>query len=313
MRDMLRRIRDVNSVPNDIKSSLIDFVVGGKKLGKVTPDICEMLCSSSPTMSGPIFKTVENKGGSSSSHHIALTLTEAAGSTCQSRTNAVMSIMSHLRAEGTITGWRDELYPVSEGFYDDPIFLVERVAAPFLGAQEYGVHVNGLVKDDDQQGNTKMWMARRSRTKSKYPGMLDHIVAGGQPAGLGLMENVVKECGEEAGVPELIARSGVRPGGAISYETYSDGKGVISRAVLFCYDLTLPRDFEPKAVDGEVEEFFLWTMDEVMESMTVDFPDPIKPNCYPVIIDFLLREGHLDPEVPGYLDVLRELRGGSCR
>lgn len=220
--------------------------------------------------------------------------------------------MSHLRAEGTITGWRDELYPVSKGFYDDPILLVERAAAPFLGAQEYGVHVNGLVKADDQQGITKMWMARRSRKKSKYPGMLDHIVAGGQPAGLSLTENVVKECGEEAGVPEHIARSGVRPGGAISYETYSAGKGVISRAVLFCYDLTLPRDFKPKAVDGEVEEFFLWTMEEVMESMTVDFPDPIKPNCYPVIIDFLLREGHLDPEVPGYLDVLRELRGGSC-
>eukprot|EP00984_Skeletonema_dohrnii_P003890 scaffold1339_cov129-Skeletonema_dohrnii-CCMP3373.AAC.1 len=29
-----------------------------------------------------------------------------------------------------------------------------------------------------------MWMARRSKTKSKFPSMLDHIVAGGQPAGL---------------------------------------------------------------------------------------------------------------------------------
>ena len=56
-----------------------------------------------------------------------------------------------------------------------------------------------------------MWMARRSPTKSKYPNMLDHIVAGGQPVGIGLMDNVVKECMEEAGIPEDVTRAGIRP------------------------------------------------------------------------------------------------------
>lgn len=77
--------------------------------------------------------------------------------------------------------------------------------------------------------------------------MLDHIVASGQPVGLSLMENVVKECGEEAGIPPELARM-TRPAGAINYESYegphkSMGEGWISRMVLFCFDLSLPPDF----------------------------------------------------------------------
>jgi isopentenyldiphosphate isomerase len=223
--------------------------------------------------------------------------------------------MEQLRDDGVISGWRGEEYPVSASFYEDPVFVMERAAVPLLGAIEYGVHVNGLVKSTDK--DVKMWIARRSQSKSKYPGMLDHIVAGGQPAGLSLMENVVKECMEEAGIPEDLIRAGIRPAGASSYETYSSGKRTlpagISRAVLFNYDLYLPPDFVPKPLDGEVEEFFLWSIDEILQSMSKDYPDPIKPNCYSVIIDYLLREGHLSPEVPGYLDVLRELRNGNCR
>jgi isopentenyldiphosphate isomerase len=218
--------------------------------------------------------------------------------------------MRQLRDDGVIKGWRDELYPVADSFYDEPVFLMERAAVPLLGVLEYGVHVNGLVQASE---GPRMWIARRSRTKSKYPGMLDHLVAGGQPAGLSLMENVIKECGEEAGVPEDLARAGIQSTGAISYESWDPKSSRISRAVLFNYDLYLPSEFKPTAVDGEVEEFFLWTIEDVKKSMALDFSDPIKPNCYVVIIDYLLRMGHVSPDTPGYLDVLRELRGGDCR
>lgn len=83
--------------------------------------------------------------------------------------------------------------------------------------------------------------------------------------------------------------------------------------MLFNYDLYLPADFVPKPVDGEVQEFFLWTMDELIDSMALDYPDPVKPNCHSVMIDFLLRHGYLNPEIDGYLDIQRELRGGLCR
>ena len=205
-----------------------------------------------------------------------------------------------------------KLYPVAESFYSEPLFLMERAAVTVLGVLEYGIHINGLVQEPGNEP-PKMWIARRSPTKSKFPGMLDHIVAGGQPAGLGLLENCIKECEEEANIPESISRAGVQAAGAISYENYESRSDKITRCVLFNYDLYLPNDFEPKPVDGEVEEFFLWTMDQVKESMAMDYEDPIKPNCYVVIIDYLLRTGQISPEAPGYLDVLRELRSGSCK
>jgi len=127
------------------------------------------------------------------------------------------------------------------------------------------------------------------------------------------MENVIKECEEEAGIPPEIARSNIHATGVISYESFEPKRDKVSRVVLFNYDLYLPKDFVPKPVDGEVEEFFLWSIDQLKESMARDFPDPIKPNCYVVIIEYLLRMGYISPETPGYLDIVRELRSGDCK
>jgi 8-oxo-dGTP pyrophosphatase MutT (NUDIX family) len=237
---------------------------------------------------------------------------ELAGTTFESRTKAVATVTEQLRQDGFVRGWRDELFPVADTFYNDPLFLIERSAISVLGLLEYGVHVNGLVQES-MSTEPKMWIGRRSPTKSKYPGMLDHLVAGGQPAGLTLMENVIKECEEEAGVPEELVRAGARPVGAISYEDWDPKTDKISRVVLFNYDLYLPPSFVPKPVDGEVEEFFLWTIDQVKDSMRLDFHDPIKPNCYVVIVDYLLRHGYISPQVNGYLDILKELRSGDCQ
>jgi hypothetical protein len=85
------------------------------------------------------------------------------------------------------------------------------------------------------------------------------------------------------------------------------------RVVLFNYDLYLPRDFVPTIVDGEVQEFILSDISTILATMDVDYPDPIKPNCYVVIIDFLLRHGFISPDTAGYLDIVRELRSGDCR
>jgi len=299
VQDMLYRIRQVNVMPPDVECQLLDFSVDGIHLGEVTPNTADLLVEV-----GPVFEYKASEGKK------FLTLSEAAGTTCDSRTDAVETVMLKLRDRGIVTGWRDEQYPISRGFYEEPVFSMERAAVPLVGAMEYGVHINGLVKQDDD--SLKMWMARRAPDKSKYPGMLDHVVAGGQPVGMGLLDNVIKECMEEAGIPEDVTRAGIQAAGAISYRSYVASKDGITRAVLFGYDLELPPSFQPVPTDGEVEEFFLWSMDEVKASMAPDFSDPIKPNCYPVIIDYLLRVGEVSPEAPGYLDVLRELRSGDC-
>lgn len=95
-------------------------------------------------------------------------------------------------------------------------------------------------------------------------------------------------------------------------DTLQPDLDVLTPVVLFTYDLELPADFEPKAVDGEVEEFFQWGVQEQFASMAKDFEDPMKPNCYLCVIDYLLRKGEISPEIPGYLDLLRELRSGDC-
>mmetsp|Transcript_27312 Transcript_27312/g.65461 ORF Transcript_27312/g.65461 Transcript_27312/m.65461 type:complete len:445 (+) Transcript_27312:791-2125(+) len=329
--NMMYRIREVNKkVPDDV--FWLPFVVDGEVVGKVTErwvEIIEriqrersikLLDSVVPedtwTPKDPYQKSTFHVvwSSSSSGHSPYLTFNDHfVGKSLEDRTAAVSEIMNELRENGHISGWRDELYPISSSFYDEPKFLMERAAVPILGGLEYGVHINGLVRANNE---VKMWMARRSPTKSKYPGMVDHIVAGGIPYGISLYDNVLKECMEEAGIPpELVdpkQGGGLKPTGVISYETFVESKQVISRAVLFNYDLLLPDDFVPKPVDGEVEEFFMWDMDQIMESFDPSFDDPIKPNCYAVIIDYLVREGHLDGDTPGYLDVIRGLRSGQC-
>lgn len=280
MQDVLYRVRDVNKMPDAIRSSLLDFTVDGQVLGKVLPVTAELLCSASSPSSEegpPTFEMQAASGG--------LTLSDKIEPTYEARTAAVARVTQTLKERGIVKGWRDELYPVTTGFYNTPTFAMERAAIPLLGAIEYGVHINGLVASDNNNdaspNEPKMWMARRSRTKSKFPGMLDHLVAGGQPIGIGLLDNAVKECFEEAGIPEDLARRNLRPAGAISYQTYNGPtSNTVSRAVLFNFDLHLPAEFVPTPVDGEVEEFFVWTIDELFASMAPNYPDPIKPNCY---------------------------------
>lgn len=308
VQNMLYRIRQCNTITKDHRRSMIEFLVDGSKVGKCSEKVAHLLCSSSP--SNPVFQLTHEQGKQ------YLSLTDHAGTTTEARTESVMLVMERLRQEGVITGWRDELYPLSASFYSEPKLLVERAAAPFLGMKQYGVHINGIVRNED--GNFDMWMARRSKSKSKYPGMLDQIVAGGQPHGLGLSQNVIKECMEEAGIPEKMAISGLKAGGAVSYEDFEEHPsdlidGLFQTVILFNYDLELPQDFIPKPMDGEVENFFKWTVKEILESMHPDYHDPIKPNCYLCIIDYLLRHGlGVSMETKGYLDVLRELRSGDC-
>lgn len=136
--------------------------------------------------------------------------------------------------------------------------------------------------------------------------------AAAQPHGIGLLDNVVKECQEEAGVPEALARR-ARSVGAVSYVAESAQSAIASvkRDVIFCFDLELPRDFVPAPVDGEVESFELWPAQRVMD--TVAFTDDYKDNCNLVLIDLFLRHGLVSPDMPGYVALLHGLRNAACQ
>lgn len=130
-----------------------------------------------------------------------------------------------------------------------------------------------------------------------------------QGHGIGLHDNVVKESHEEAGVPEHLARQ-AQAASAVSYTSAGPSGFGVKRDVLFCFDLELPADFEPQAVDGEVESFSLVPVEEVVK--TVAFTDDYKDNCNLVLIDFFLRHGIISADAPGFLQLLNGLRQTDC-
>jgi len=222
----------------------------------------------------------------------------------ESRSLAVASVLEKLRSTGRVSmlkGWRNEPWPVKGGF-DAPVeFVVERAAGPLFGVTGYGCHVNGLVPSKDS-----LWIARRSRSKQTYPGMLDHLVAGGLPHGEEPGENVIRECAEEASIPLAIAAL-ARPAGIIGYCHLDETRWGIKPDIIYCYDLELPADFTPVAADGEVESFSLEKIRDVMDSLAADNND-WKPNVALVIIDMFIRRGFIKPEEQGYVDLVRALR-----
>uniref|UniRef100_A0A8C6X725 Nudix hydrolase domain-containing protein n=1 Tax=Naja naja TaxID=35670 RepID=A0A8C6X725_NAJNA len=136
-----------------------------------------------------------------------------------------------------------------------------------------------------------MWLARRALNKPTYPGLLDNLAAGGISSELGVRETLIKECQEEACIPASLATLS-KSVGTISY-TYEGSDGGIYPECQFVYDLELPEEFVPRVGDGEVQEFYLWSLDKVKEAIgSSDF----KPNCAMVALDFLIRHSYIQPD-----------------
>ena len=316
MKSLMHRVKENNDLgnlrlPAPVKSfnvadhgddpnanELVPFIVDDKVMGYVSPEFAALCAQHRDVFFIKSF--------------VGLCLVPALASReIEERTAAVARVTLDLKNRGFISGWRNELLPVLESFSDTPALLVERAAYPFFGMKGYGVHVNGfVVGEGEEAGEMRLWVATRSKTKQTWPGMLDHIVAGGQPHGISPTENVVKECGEEAGIPPSLAAEAL-PVSAVSYTGVDEG-GRLKRDCLFCYDLQLPASFIPIAEDGEVESFQLQTMDWVLDKLTTGGPGGYKTNCNLVVIDFLIRHGVIAPESPHYLDLLASLRDNQC-
>ncbi len=218
----------------------------------------------------------------------------------ESRSAALREVVVALNAAGVKLRLRDEDYAVHADWSEPPLLRLERGAVPLFGTCGFGIHVNGFVRKDD---GLHLWVGRRSMDKATAPGKFDHIVAGGQPYGLSLQENLIKESAEEASIPAELASRG-RPVGAVSYITeMAEG---LRHDLLYCYDLELPADFEPVCSDGEVEEFYLWPLARVLE--VLEAGDDFKFNVALVNIDFLIRHGVIGPERPDYPALVHGLR-----
>ena len=215
------------------------------------------------------------------------------------RSTIMSEVARNLFDRGLIAGWRGELYPVAFKFGAPALFNIERAAVPFFGIRGYGVHINGWLEIENEP---HMWIGRRSLSKPTGAGQLDQVVAGGLPSGIGLMENVIKECQEEASISAVLASQAI-PVGTVSYITKRE-EG-LRRDVLFNYDLRLPENFTPINGDGEVDEFMLWPISKVLQE--VGREGVFKFNSALVVIDYLVRHGFISPETPGYTEIVSGL------
>ncbi len=229
----------------------------------------------------------------------------------ESRTQAITPVIQVLYQQGVIESWVGEIYAITNIFGEEPFFYMERAAVAYFGVRSYGVHINGLVKKSD---GVYIWIARRTKDKPFWPGKLDQIVAGGQPAGISLMENVIKESAEEANIPEHLAVQS-----ELVSEIHYLGNNTLRKSpkdsvnnklgmnsdTLFNYDLWLPENFIPENKDGEVDEFMLMSLDE-MAHLT-DTTDQFKNNCNLVNIDLLLRQGVISETHPEYNEIKQQL------
>ena len=202
---------------------------------------------------------------------------------------AALPGLARSMADAGLFVWREEAFDVRTEDGTAVLSQIDRGALPVFGIIAQGVHLNGLVQQPD---GLHVWLARRSERRLLDPGQLDHLSAGGIPAGLDPLQTLIKEAYEEAGLPEALARS-ARSRGTITY--VMDRPEGLRRDILHCYDLVLPRNFTPTPLDGEVAGFELWPVRRVIDA--VRNTDAFKFNVNLVLIGLFERLGLVERTV----------------
>ena len=204
-----------------------------------------------------------------------------------------LSTIARALADAGHFRWRGEAFDVRADPDGAVLAQIDRGALPVFGIAAVGVHVNGLVEGPD---GPHVWVARRAASKNLDPGKLDHLVAGGVPAGLSPAETLVKEAAEEAAIPAALAGMAV-PVGRFDYAM--ERPEGLRRDRILAYDLMLPEGFVPRAADGEVAGFELWPLARALAAVraTEDF----KFNVNLVLIDLFLRRGMVPAAEAGVL------------
>lgn len=255
MENLLRHIASVNDAR--LPGGRIGFFLGAEQVGWLRPALAEAVAEFDGVHHGP--------GG--------VVLDDA----------AALPGMARALAERGLMRFRREAFDV-RATPDGPVLsTIDRGALPAFGIEAQGIHLDGLVRKRD---GLHIWIARRSRTKALDPGKLDHIVAGGIPAGHGPSETLVKEAAEEAAMPAELARQAVHTG-IIRYAM--ERPEGLRRDFLHCYEVELPEDFVPRAHDGEVESFTLYPLAEIAEAIRSS--DDFKFNVSVVLAALMLRHG----------------------
>ncbi|CAG9560342.1 unnamed protein product [Danaus chrysippus] len=263
------------------------FLVAGHQVGLIRPDILKYLRT---------FPEVFRITG----EYVEL---NPAFRNYQERTSKVAEVLQSLRKENEICalkGWRDECFEVSTPFHHESLLEMDRSAVCLFGIRNYGISVNGYLFHPSK--GLCIWLQQRSFTKQTWPGKWDCFVSGGLAVGFGILETAIKEVAEEASVVGELVKKLV-PAGCVSF--YFESERGLFPNTEYVYDLELPLEFVPQNADGEVETFELLTAEEcVQRALSPQF----KTTSAPVLLDFLIRRGYINPEnEPNYRHIVELL------
>ena len=264
--DLNRHIRKCHDA--ELPGQRLRLRLAGEQIGWVLPDVAERLAAQGARVDGGAVLVPEGQ----------------------------LPGMVRALADAGRFRWRDEEFDVRadlgaawDGAASGPALArVDRGALPLLGIAAWGAHANGLVQQSD---GWQVWVAKRADDRPLDPGKLDHVAAGGVPAGLSPEETLTKEAEEEAGIPPSLSAGALRTG-TISYAMERE-EGLRRDRIAF-FDLILPREFTPEPHDDEIVGFELWPISDVLDR--VRRTDDFKFNVNLVLIDLFLRTGTVQGE-----------------
>eukprot|EP00536_Pseudo-nitzschia_multiseries_P009014 jgi/Psemu1/306243/fgenesh1_kg.244_\ len=235
-------------------------------------------------------------------------LRQESTATRTSERNALFERFTELLIEcEMISKKHTDMYPIvdlKETGRREILGTINRNAAPYLGITSIGVHLLCYVRDDasssnettnsNKKNNVSLWLAQRAANKSHNALRWDPTVAGGQPASMGLFDNVIKEAGEEAGIdPGTVVRNAVATG-CLSQMTCKENGTCMKQSLYYTWDMKVDRDFIPHPADGEVAEFKLFSAEEL--EYEVRCGNRLRPAMILVVADFLIRHGVITPD-----------------
>lgn len=260
MDQLLRRLAELNAAR--LPGGRVAFLLGAEQVGWLAPAMADAVAEFAHVRRGPAGVVLEAP-------------------------EELPGIARALSARGLLR-WRREAFDVRASADGPVLSTIDRGALPAFGIEAQGIHLDALVRRAD---GLHIWIGKRAANKALDPGKLDHIVAGGMPAGHTPEETLVKEAGEEAALPADLARRAVRTG-ILRYAM--DRPEGLRRDLIHCYEVELPEDFTPTPRDGEVESFSLWPLAQVAEALRGGGA-AFKFNVVAVLAALLMRHGMFSP------------------
>ncbi|CAG0915422.1 unnamed protein product [Notodromas monacha] len=240
-------------------------------------------------------------------------------STCEERSLAVGKFIETLRKQRkpgdpfykAFDYWRNEVYDVWGSKHDVPLLQMERSCmwvlqsalgcVGLLGFRHYAVFLNGFVRHPER--GLCVWFQKRALSKTTWPGKWDVMAGGGTTSGQKVRESVMREACEEASIKLDWMDARIRFAGCVSF-FHQDPRGIFPN-VYHVFDVELDPDLSPEPGDGEASEFQLL---DTAEALDLVCSGQFKMTSGPVVVDFLIRHGVINPdEEPYYAELVEHL------